>query len=1099
MKKIFYLILVLVVCVLSACGSKHTHTANFEWKYDKNNHWHECSDIECAEFLDLSAHKYTWEKETEYPCKVVEVGTCECGYSTTRLRDDVSEHSWNEGESTVVNKCGATAVITYTCSTCGETKEETISHAHTGNWSPWVIETDATCKTEGSKSRTCLDCGEAVTEKINVDPDAHFYGVWTVIKVGNCTENGERQHVCQECHHVESEATEKVLDAHNLELVEIIEESTCKDKGSALYGCSRCDFEATKNLDYSSNHNFVSSNGVDNRCSVCSQINTETININNENVKAEDVYQLYFDGDFKVEYRFVNRGGDNEDGWHNWIFDINPADYIDGVLSSIVSDNFLLVQTRSLCSYWKDYGEYSYTPQITDINKSEFVAAMKDCDVVLIIERNESIIRASLTATTNVESVGQKVWKFEGEAPLWTKMVAVTLTSESSNLDIEKVILHSGNVASGSNNEVGKNQLTEKVVFENVGGRQHEGHSLTLASGDFDIVYNFTNKGNANNDWHNFYFNFYQCLNAKGNDSNAVWAFAANNNEPFYGYNPEPILRSVHTFGYFTRYVDNFAAAIANANIVLRITRINGRICAIGYAYTNDEAKTLICTYNFVSGKDFEKALTIRLSSENSKVTINQISLISGSVVTEHNYGEWHVEQEAVCGEDGLNVRICADCGKRDEKIIPATGQHALSEEWTNGEQVGCVLTQIKECQKCEYKAYREITSHSFTLNDSAGVTICEGCNELIEKTVVINNNGAVIQNCYNLYLTGDFDLTYKFNSTDGGNQNNWHNWCFVFLPATYENGKLVSIEVEKEPWGQSLASICSNGKFKAFIEEHNGKVESYIVDGVSVNNVEMGYDGILANGSWDVNVKRVGLKITVHAKMVSDQHEVSFVISFDMPTPLLCLGLSGENNQITLNSVVKNSGNFAETSSSKVGQELLTEAYTFVNSGSRLHNGYTVSMAEGDFDVEYQFINNGGSGSDWHNFYYNFYAGVTSTGLDSDNVLWAIAANNNEPDWNYTFASNNLRGTTGRAGFGWNYKYADITSMTNATCYVRITRIDGVISVTGHAYNESGAMITSFCFVGAGTFDNSISMRLMSENSSVTINSIKLYNGVLA
>ena len=232
---------------------------------------------------------------------------------------------------------------------------------------------------------------------------------------------------------------------------------------------------------------------------------------------------------------------------------------------------------------------------------------------------------------------------------------------------------------------------------------------------------------------------------------------------------------------------------------------------------------------------------------------------------------------------------------------------------------------------------------------------------------------------------------------------------------------------------------------------------------------------------------------------MVSTSYEISFVVSFNMPTQIINLSLSGENNEVTIKSIKCISGTFALKESNKVGEELLDSAIKFENAGGRQQKGHTVSLAKGDFDVEYQFVNHGGTSSDWHNFYYNFYAGVTNTGLDSDNVLWAFAANNCEPDWGYTFDSNHLRGTTDRAGYGWNFKYLDIKTMTNATCFVRITRINGIISVTGHAYNQNGSMITSFCFVGARAYDDVISIRLMSENSSIDLNSIKLYSGSLA
>ena len=53
------------------------------------------------------------------------------------------------------------------CSRCGIS--ETTDHS----FGEWAVTTPATCVTEGTKTRTCKDCGYAETEKLPIDPDAH--------------------------------------------------------------------------------------------------------------------------------------------------------------------------------------------------------------------------------------------------------------------------------------------------------------------------------------------------------------------------------------------------------------------------------------------------------------------------------------------------------------------------------------------------------------------------------------------------------------------------------------------------------------------------------------------------------------------------------------------------------------------------------------------------------------------------------------------------------------------------------------------------------------------------------------------------------------
>ena len=66
MKKVFAILLmaVAVMIVFVSCDeAKHEHSYGTEWKYDENNHWHEC---ECKEKKDVAAHKYgEWKASKE--------------------------------------------------------------------------------------------------------------------------------------------------------------------------------------------------------------------------------------------------------------------------------------------------------------------------------------------------------------------------------------------------------------------------------------------------------------------------------------------------------------------------------------------------------------------------------------------------------------------------------------------------------------------------------------------------------------------------------------------------------------------------------------------------------------------------------------------------------------------------------------------------------------------------------------------------------------------------------------------------------------------------------------------------------------------------
>lgn len=88
--------LFLIVCMLLTVGvtlisCKHECSFSEEWSKDENAHWHACQDEKCLEVSDKA------------------------------------DHTWNEGEITTTATQEADGVKTYTCTVCGQTKEEAVA------------------------------------------------------------------------------------------------------------------------------------------------------------------------------------------------------------------------------------------------------------------------------------------------------------------------------------------------------------------------------------------------------------------------------------------------------------------------------------------------------------------------------------------------------------------------------------------------------------------------------------------------------------------------------------------------------------------------------------------------------------------------------------------------------------------------------------------------------------------------------------------------------------------------------------------------------------------------------------------------------------
>jgi len=139
-------------------------------------------------------------------------------------------HAWDGGKVTKEPTEIETGICTITCTTCGETKTESIpSLSHTHSYTETV--TKPTCTKKGYTTYTC-QCGYSYTGRY-VIATGHKFGDWTVTKEATCTEKGEETRVCNSCSYKETRGIE-VRD-HGYKM--IVVEPTCTEKGYTIYIC----------------------------------------------------------------------------------------------------------------------------------------------------------------------------------------------------------------------------------------------------------------------------------------------------------------------------------------------------------------------------------------------------------------------------------------------------------------------------------------------------------------------------------------------------------------------------------------------------------------------------------------------------------------------------------------------------------------------------------------------------------------------------------------------------------------------------------------------------------------------------------------------
>ena len=147
------------------------------------------------------------------------------------------DHTWDNGKVTTEATCEHTGVRTYTCSVCGETKEEeTPKTDHT--YDDGTVTKKPTCIETGIKTYTCTVCQKTKTEEIPATGHQH-----TEIrnkKEATCTETGYTGDTyCKDCGTKLSSGEMISKKAHDYE-VKDRQKPTCTTDGYVLSVCKAC-------------------------------------------------------------------------------------------------------------------------------------------------------------------------------------------------------------------------------------------------------------------------------------------------------------------------------------------------------------------------------------------------------------------------------------------------------------------------------------------------------------------------------------------------------------------------------------------------------------------------------------------------------------------------------------------------------------------------------------------------------------------------------------------------------------------------------------------------------------------------------------------
>ena len=146
-----------------------------------------------------------------------------------------------------------------------------------------VITKQPTCTSEGTKTKTCTQCGATVTETIA--KLSHSYT--TTVVAPTCTTNGYTLHKCSVCGTSYKDSTTKAT-GHSYGNSVVTKQPTCTSEGSAIKTCTKCNATVTEKLP-AKGHTAVTDKGYSATCTTAGKTDGSHCSVCNTVIKAQTV------------------------------------------------------------------------------------------------------------------------------------------------------------------------------------------------------------------------------------------------------------------------------------------------------------------------------------------------------------------------------------------------------------------------------------------------------------------------------------------------------------------------------------------------------------------------------------------------------------------------------------------------------------------------------------------------------------------------------------------------------------------------------------------------------------------------------------------
>ena len=157
-----------------------------------------------------------------------------------------------------------------------------------------VITKQPTCTAEGTKTKTCTQCGATVTETIAKLSHSYI----TTVVAPTCTTDGYTLHKCSVCGTSYKDSTTRAT-GHSYGNSVVTKQPTCTAEGTAIKTCTKCNATVTEKLP-AKGHTAVTDKGYPATCTTAGKTDGSHCSVCNTVIKAQTV---------------INATGHKSSGW----------------------------------------------------------------------------------------------------------------------------------------------------------------------------------------------------------------------------------------------------------------------------------------------------------------------------------------------------------------------------------------------------------------------------------------------------------------------------------------------------------------------------------------------------------------------------------------------------------------------------------------------------------------------------------------------------------------------------------------------------------------------------------------------------------------